>query len=170
MIPSEQLTIKLYVHECPGLWEGDGVVVKAEPNRTLELDALSPQVIPPWTSTVTFLGCQAPSPQTHSDSLKWLSQLINGTHTSVALASQGMKLMDLGIVTPVDLAWSVRMASLKCVLLRNPGQTSVCGFRIRFCWVLEEEWPQAEKSDCPVGHLGKKQVSKHGLILQDFAE
>lgn len=48
--------------------------------------------------------------------------------------------MDLKIVTPADLAWSVRMASLKlCVfLLQNPGQTSVCGFRIRFCWDLEE--------------------------------
>lgn len=33
-----------------------------------------------------FLGCQAPSPQMSSNSLKWLSQLINGTHTWVALA------------------------------------------------------------------------------------
>lgn len=73
--------------------------------------------------------------------------------------------MDFRIVPLVSSAQTVRMAVVEnVVLLWYPGQTSVCGLESDPAGLRKEgDHHPTEKSDCPVGHLGKNQASKQSL-------
>lgn len=166
MILLEQMAVKSDVRDCSWLWEGDWTVLKAEVGREGFGAWCSLQATLPWTSTVTFL--MVPSPQhTNAHPLLEVAQPTGKWHTHLFSLlepprCQGINLMDFGIVTPINLAWSVRTASLKCVCFTTIPRA---GIRIQSCWNLEGRWPQAEKSDCPVGHLGKKSKSLSVIYL-----